>query len=155
VTSGEPTIRLIANLGEAYYEYFRSYRNYFRMYYFFENPQVQSQVSPEMMDTCIQSDRKIWNVVTSVFQRGIDEGLLHKNLDPLEASVILWSNSNGLMRIMDRQDEYWRKRMGLDLENMLRRSNQMLVEAMMTEEAQKQYPGVMLYHEKEQESPRK
>ncbi len=155
VNSSEPTIKLIANLGEAYYEYFKNYRNYFRMYYFFENPQVQSQVSPEMMDTCKRLDRKVWDLVVGVLQKGIDEGLLHKDLDPLEAGVMLWSNSNGLMRIMDRQDGYWREHMGLDLERMLRRSNQMLVEAMMTEEAQKQYPAVMLYHKKEQESVRK
>ncbi len=147
--TGEPTIKLIANLGEAYYEYFRNYRNYFRMYYFFENPQVQSQVSPEMMDICVKCDQKVWNLVVSLFQRGIDEGLLHKDLDPLEASVMLWSNSNGLMRIMDRQQNYWKDKMGLDLERTLRKSNQMLVEAMMTEEAQKQYPSILLFHEQD------
>jgi AcrR family transcriptional regulator len=104
-TSGEPTIRMIANLGEAYFEYFKNYRDYFRMYYFFENPQVQSQVSPEMRDMCQQTDRKIWDIVVGVLQRGIDEGLLRKGLDPLEAGVMLWSNSNGIMRIMDREED--------------------------------------------------
>ena len=138
VESGEPTIRMIVNLGETYYEYFKTCRNYFRMYYFFENPQVQSQVSEEMRGVCEQSDRKIWDIVVSVLQRGIDEGLLRKDLDPLEAGVMLWSNSNGMMRIMDRQEDYWKERMGLNLEKMMRQSNRMLVEGMMTDEAKKQ-----------------
>ena len=75
--------------------------------------------------------------VVGVLQKAIDEGLLRKDIDPLEAGVILWSNSNGMMRLMDRQEEYWKQHMGLDLEKMLRNSNRMLVEGMMTEEAKK------------------
>jgi AcrR family transcriptional regulator len=148
-TSGEPTIRMIANLGEAYFEYFKNYRDYFRMYYFFENPQVQSQVSPEMRDMCQQTDRKIWDIVVGVLQRGIDEGLLRKDLDPLEAGVMLWSNSNGIMRIMDREEEYWKGHMGLNLEKMMRESNRMLVKGMMTDEAKKHNSFSMLEHEGE------
>jgi TetR/AcrR family transcriptional regulator len=135
--SGVPPIQMIADLGETYYEYFKNYRNYFRMYYFFENSQVQSQVSPEMMAVCQQNDRKVWDLVVNIIQRGIDAGLLRKDLDPLEAGVMLWSNSNGMMRIMDRQESYWKERMGLNLEKMMRESSRMLVEGMMTEEAKK------------------
>jgi AcrR family transcriptional regulator len=145
LSSGSPTIKLVADLGEAYFEYFNIYRKYFRMYYFFENPQVQSQVSPEMMDICVRSDKKIWDRVVGLIQRGIDEGLFRGDLDPLEAAVMLWSNSNGMMRIMDRQEKYWREQMGLDLEKMLRKSNQMLVQAMMTEEAKKRNPSIMVF----------
>lgn len=146
--SGEPPLKMIASLGEAYYEYFKTYRNYFRMYYFFENPQVQSQVSPEMRMVCQEGDRKIWDLVVSILQRGIDEGVLRKDLNPLEAGVMLWSNSNGIMRIMDRQEEYWKEHMGLNLEEMLRKSNRMLVEGMMTEEAKKQNLSVDLFEER-------
>lgn len=147
VSSGAPTLKLLEALGEAYYEYFKKYRNYFRMYYFFENPQVQSQVSPEMREVCLQCDRRIWDSVVGVLQKAIDEGLLRKDIDPLEAGVMLWSNSNGMMRLMDRQEEYWKQHMGLDLEKMLRNSNRMLVEGMMTEEAKKRFPPVSLFQE--------
>jgi len=144
VESGEPPLKMIVGLGDSYYEYFKKYRDYFRMYYFFENPQVQSQVSEEMRDVCQESDRKLWDLVVSVLQRGIDEGLLRKDLNPLEAGVMLWSNSNGMMRIMDRQEPYWKEKMGLNLEQMMRESNRMLVEGMMTEKAKKQNPFLSL-----------
>ena len=136
--SGVPPIQMIANLGEAYYEYFKNHRDYFRMFYFFENAQVQSQVSPEMMDLCQQSDKKVWNVVISVLQGGIDAGVLRKEIDPYEAGVMLWSNSNGIMRLIDRRGTTFEEHMKLDLENIMRKSNQMLVEGMMTEEGRKQ-----------------
>jgi TetR/AcrR family transcriptional regulator len=144
VDSNVHPIKMIADLGEAYFGYFKNYRDYFRMFYFFENPQVQSQVSDEMRQVCVQDDQKIWELVVAIIQRGIDQGVLRKDLNPLEAGVMLWSNSNGIMRIMDRQVHYWKEHMGLNLENLMRESNRMLVEGMMTEEAKKQFTFLML-----------
>lgn len=147
LASGEPPIQMIANLGEAYYEYFKNNRNYFRMFYFFENSQVQSQVSPEMMDLCQEGDRRVWDLVISILQRGIDAGVLRKDIDPYEAGVMLWSNSNGIMRLMDRRGTTFEEHMKLNLENIMRKSNRMLVEGMMTEEARKQMKSQVLEHE--------
>ena len=149
VSNGQSTIQQIANLGEAYYEFFKNNREYFRMFIFFENPRLQTQVSEEMKEQCSISERKVWGLVTGLIQRGIDEGMLHQGLDPLEAGVMLWSNSNGLMRLMDRQDDYWVERVGLNLENTLRKSNAFLVESMMTEKAHELHGKMLFYHDDE------
>jgi AcrR family transcriptional regulator len=149
VSTGEPVMKLIANLGEAYYEFFRNHRKYFRMFYFYENPDVHNQVSPEMLETCAALDKKIWEVVVGLIRRGIEEGMLHRNLDPLEAGVMLWSNSNGLMRLIDRADGYWKQTFPMDLEATLRKSNGFLVEAMMTDKAKELFPSALLYHQED------
>ncbi len=146
VSNGQSTVEKIANLGEAYYEFFRNNRNYFRMFIFFENPGLQTQVSDEMKEQCSVAERKVWDLVVKVIQQGIDEGMLHKELDPLEAGVMLWSNSNGLMRLRDRNDTYWVDHMGLNLENTLRKSNAFLVESMMTKKAHKLFGKMLFYH---------
>jgi AcrR family transcriptional regulator len=147
VSTGEPTITRIKNLGDAYYDFFRKHRNHFRTFYFFENPQLQSQVSVEMRDLCAASDKKVWKLVIELIQDGIDEGMLHKGLNPMEAAVMLWSNSNGLMRLIDRTNEYWTSQMGIDLVTVLRRSNAFLVEGMMSEKGKKQFGAMLEYHE--------
>lgn len=151
LSNGQSTIQQIANLGEAYYEFFKSNRNYFRMFIFFENPRLQTQVSDDMKEQCSIAERRVWDLVVRLIQRGIDEGLLHKELDPLEAGVMLWSNSNGLMKLMDRQDNYWGERMGLNLENTLRKSNAFLVESMMTKKAHKLFSKMLFYHGAEED----
>ena len=151
LSNGQTTVQQIANLGEAYYEFFKSNRNYFRMFIFFENPRLQTQVSEEMKEQCSVAERRVWDLVVKLIQRGIDEGMLHKGLDPLEAGVMLWSNSNGLMRLMDREDNYWVEHMGLDLENTLRKSNAFLVESMMTKKAHKLFGKMLFYHGTEDE----
>lgn len=138
--SGGPTVRLIAGLGEAYYDFFKEYRNYFRMFYFFENPQIHKQVSTEMMDLCSISNGRIWDLIIRLIQRGMDEGIIQKSLNPRQIAVMLWSNANGLMRQMDREDSYWSERMGVDLEATLRLTYALLLESIMTDEAKEKYP---------------
>jgi hypothetical protein len=113
-----------------------------------------SAISPEVQQKCIESDRKLWDLVVGVIRDAINEGLLHRGLDPLEVGVMLWSNSNGLMRLMDRATPYWSEILHLDLELMLAKSNSLLVEAMMTDAAKAASPPfTMFYHHTDTEPP--
>lgn len=140
VSSSEPTIKQVAGLGEAYYDFFKQYRNYFRMFYFFENPQMHRQVSEEMMGLCSENNGRIWRLIVDLMRKGMDEGVIQRNLNPTQVAVMLWSNSNSLMRQMDREDGYWSERMGVDLEATLRLTYSLLLEAIMTDEAKEKYP---------------
>ena len=143
VSTEENPIKLILNLEEAYYAFFRDHRHYFRALYFFESPEFETQISEPMREQCLLVDRKIWDVVIRVMRRGIDEGFLHGDLDPFEAGIMLWSNANGLLRLIDRNETYWREVMRVDLEKTLRKSNALLIEAMMTERAQALSPELV------------
>ena len=139
-STNEPTIRRIMNLGETYYEYFKQHRNFFRMYYFFENSQFHKQVSQDMLNQCLITDQKIWGVVIGLLRRAINEGLLKEDLNPTQAAVILWSSANALMRQMDREgSSYWTESMGIDLEATMRKAYQLLLESMMTARGVEQY----------------
>ena len=140
VESGEPTIKQVAGLGEAYYDFFKQYRNYFRMFYFFENPQMHRQVSEEMMGMCSENNGRIWKLIIDLIQKGMNEGVIQRNINPTQIAVMLWSNANSLMRQMDREDGYWSERMGVDLEATLRLTYSLLLEAIMTDEAKEKYP---------------
>jgi AcrR family transcriptional regulator len=146
VSTDEPSLKQIANLGEAYYQFFENNREYFRMFSFFESPLFHTQVSPEMLQLCTDHDRQVWDLVMAPIKKGLAEGMLHKGLDPMEVAVMLWSNSNGLMRLIDRQGEYWKESFGVDISILLRKSNAFLVEAMMTDEAKKLFSSTLLFH---------
>lgn len=128
----KPTLQRIADLGEAYFEFFKRHRDYFRMYQYFENSKFHKQVSPEMMNECATHDEKIWTLAIGLIQQGKDEGVLRDDIDPVESAIILWSSSNALMRQMDRDDAYWKERMKIDLEKTMRKSYELLLEGMMT-----------------------
>lgn len=142
-STGQDPIRLIANLGEAYYQFFHRYRDHFRMFFFFESPAFKDLVSPEMHQRCLEEDKKVWAIVSGLIRGAIDGGFFHAALDPMEVSIMLWSNSHGFLRLLDRNEDYWQSMMGVDLHRTLRRSNALLVEAMMTPKAKQLYPSVL------------
>ncbi|MBI3786960.1 MAG: TetR/AcrR family transcriptional regulator [Ignavibacteriales bacterium] len=129
----------LAMLGEAYFQFFLKYRNYFRMFYFFQNPQFHKQVSPEIMEACTMANQKLWQLVIGLIQKGIEEGSLRPNLQPAEAAVMLWSSSNAIMTRMDTQGEYFKSVMKVDLEQTLQQSNILLLESMLTDKAKPVY----------------
>ena len=139
VAESEPIAKKIAHLLDAYLRFFKEQRNYFRMFFFFDNPQVHKQVSEEMLQACATHNMKVWNIVIGLIREGIEEGVIDHSIDPKQAAVILWASSSGLMRQMDREDHYWSDVMGVNLEEALRRANAMILASMMTEGAKTQF----------------
>lgn len=150
-STNEPSVKHVWNMGEAYLAYFHKFREYFRMYFFLENSQLHSQVSPEMTEHCAMKDQKIWGVVVATIQRAIDEGLFRSDVNPMQASVMFWSNCNGLMRQMDRRDGYWEVNLKINLEETMRKGNMLLMEGMMTEKGRREFKKAMQQQAIEQE----
>lgn len=139
VSVERPIAVRLAMLSEAYFQFFLKYRNYFRMFYFFQNPQFHKQVSPEIMEACTMENQKLWQLVIGLIQQGIEEGSLKPNLQPAEAAVMLWSSSNAIMTRMDMQGEYFKNVMNVDLEQTLQQSNMLLLESLLTDKAKSVY----------------
>jgi AcrR family transcriptional regulator len=150
-STGDDPMQTIWNLSDAYNAFFDQHRDYFRMIAFFENPEMHSMVTEEMLAQCTERDARVWGLVSGVMKNAIDAGLLHAGLNPLEIGMMLWSNSSGLLRQLDRNEQYWHEKMGIDLRKSLRTSNGLLVEAMMTAKAKKLYPGLLQHHRPEDE----
>lgn len=151
VSTNEPSVKQVWDMGEAYLSYFNKYRHYFRMYYFLESSQLHSQVSDEMIEQCAVNDQKIWGVVVGTIQRAIDDGFFKPDVNPVQASVMFWSNCNGLMRQIDRRDDYWKKNLSVNLEETMRKGNMLLMEGMMTEKGREEFAKAMKQHQTSQE----
>lgn len=148
VSTDENPIKRLLNLQEAYFTFFRDFRHYYRMLYFFENPDFHNAISAPMQEQCLLVDQKIWKLVSGVVRDARDAGLLHSEIDPLEAGVMFWSNADGFFRLIDRNQKPWTEAIGVNLEETLRKSNALLLEAMMTEKALQLFPELLLYHGK-------
>jgi TetR/AcrR family transcriptional regulator len=146
VSTGENALKCLLNLEEAYYTFFHDCRKQYQMMYFFENPEFEVQISDTMRTQCLEADRKIWRLVSDTVRKAINEGYLHEQLDPLEVGIMLWSNSNGFFRLIDRDGGHWTSTMGIDLEATLRKSNGLLLEAMLTDRALKLFPELAPHH---------
>lgn len=133
VKKGASVTETIVSLTDAYVEYFNQHRNYFRMLHFLQTPQFHRQISEEMKKTCDALNQRVWDLVDNVLKRGIEEGILRPDLNPKEVSIIFWSSATALMLRSDREYDLWKEKFRLDLGHTARLSNNLFLEAVLTE----------------------
>jgi len=128
-----PAVILIRRLQQAYVEFFRHQRNYFRMLDFFEAPQFHKQVSEEMLGQCSQATMKIWQMATNLIARGIRDGELKPDTNPGQAAVMFWLSINGLLQQMDRDDPYWKENLAINFNDTIDWFSGIYLQALMTD----------------------
>jgi AcrR family transcriptional regulator len=133
VPSDDSTIQKLVKFIDTYKDFFRSHRNFFRMFHFLQAPQFHKQVSEETRQACGVESRKMWDLVIGIFQRAIDEKIVRSGLNPVELTIILWSSSTALMLRADAEREIWKERMQVDLAETLELSNSLFLSAMLTD----------------------
>jgi TetR/AcrR family transcriptional regulator len=129
----ESVPKTMVRLANAYIDYFYKHRDYFRMMHYLQTPQFHKQVSDEMKLSCNALNQRIWDLVNNLLKRGIEEGALRQDLDPVEVSIILWSSATSLMSRIDSQFDLWKERFHIDLTRTVRLSNTLFFEAIFTE----------------------
>lgn len=122
-------------MGKVYFEFFEKHRNYFRMFHFFQYPGLHKQVSPEMMESCNAQTQKTWNLMIDAFRLGIEAGKFRRDINPVEAAVILWSSANSILLRIDNECDRWKQTLNVDLVKVYFRSNALFLQALMTPEA--------------------
>ena len=127
------TVEKLEKLKTSYIDYFYKNRKFFRMTNFLQSPHFHKQVSDEMKQSCDAEGQKVWNIIDSVLQHGVEEGVLRSDFNPVELGVIFWSNMTSLLSRLDNEGESWKKRFNIDLEHTLEISNRLLFEAILTD----------------------
>lgn len=139
VSKTSSTIERLVILSETYKEFFSQHRNYFRMFHFLQNQQLHKQVSPEMREISRLHQQRVWDLAVGILRRGVEEGLLRRDIDPAEMAVVLWSATNSLLMQIDYQHDHWKHSLGIDMERVLRHSTNLLLEAIMTDAGRTEY----------------
>ena len=136
------TVEKMVKLEAAYINYFFKEREFFRMTNFLQSQYFHKQVSDEMRRSCDADAQKVWNAINSILQRGVEEGVLRPNFNPIELGIILWSNTTALLFRIDNEGEMWKKRFNIDLEHTLEISNKLLFESILTDRGRIEYAAL-------------
>jgi AcrR family transcriptional regulator len=134
--------KMLIRLGDAYLSYFNTHRDYFRMMHFMQAPQFHKQVSEDVKHSCSALNQHIWDLVNGILQHCIDEGVFRKNLNPAEVGLILWSNSTALLLRIDSEHAIWRDAFHINLEETLKLSNNLLFDALCTEQGRNELKAI-------------
>lgn len=133
IAASASTVEALQKLTDTYYAFFTEHRDHFRMFQFFQSPVLHKQVSSEMLESCQAHNQRSWNLAVSLIEKGIGEGVLRDDLSSSEIAVILWSSANAIMLQIDHQNDQWKSTLGIDLAALLKKSNMLLLETILTE----------------------
>jgi TetR/AcrR family transcriptional regulator len=128
-----PTLGSLLGLFEVHEEFFRSHREYFRMFTSAHTVRLCRQVSEETLQAHRTATARIREIVIALLGKGKEEGLIRPELDPAQITAILWSSGNALMQFLDIDQTVWKETMEIDLWSTLRLSNRLLLEAILTD----------------------
>jgi len=135
--SGDSAAKKLVALGDAYVSFFTNHKEYFRMIHFLQTPQFHKQVSDEMKKSCGTLNRNVWELVNGILQRCSDEGILRKDLNPVEVGIILWSSATALLLRIDGEYPIWKESFHIDLAKTLKLSNSLLFDSICTADGRK------------------
>ncbi len=113
-----PAARLLEELQKAYYDFYQKDKEYFRILFLSNHPDIQAKVSQELTQTCIEAGTICLEIVAEVIRKGIAAGEFRK-IDPWATAVILWGMVNGMIQVFD-QDPRHPEWIGLPLEDLLK-----------------------------------
>ena len=138
IAKNRPVPQTLADLAQAFFDFFNTHRNYFRMLHFLQTPQLHKQATEEMQTNCRTLNHQTWELVIDLLRRGIRDGSVRPDLNPAEVLVILWSSATALLLRIDSEDDRWHERFHIDLVQTLNLSNALLFGAIFTEQGRRQ-----------------
>ncbi len=133
IRKGRSTVQTIAELMNAYTDFYRQHQKFFRMLHFFNTPLFHRQVSREMMQSCDRFNESLWGIATDIIVRGQKEHKLRNDLDPVEVALILWTTSSSFLMQIDTQQEMFARKLKIDLYHTLNTSTMLLLDSVLTE----------------------
>lgn len=99
-------LQQIKAIGEAYYRYSKEFANYFHMILHYEISRMEKPVSELIMAQCHQVGQKVMQVVASAIQKGVMDGSIRADIDPVKTAYLLQGTSSGIIQLIAREQQH-------------------------------------------------
>ncbi len=127
-----PADEALKQIGLAYYDFFKRHPDYFQILKFTDARSLHSKVSREVLACTEQCSMGCLQVVASVYQRGVTEGIYRSDLAPLEVAIMLWGTSNGMIGLIANQQDDFISDEAIDLEKIMYTSWELMMNSLRT-----------------------
>jgi hypothetical protein len=120
-----PSDTLLRRLGQAYLRFYREYTGYFRMLFlYYSSLAIHEKITSGLCDQCESSAKQSLMLVSSIVQKGIDQGIF-RPCNPWEVAIMLWTCQNGIILLGERGDDQV-----LQLQTSVEKVHDLFVESM-------------------------
>ena len=93
----------LRNIGSAYYDFYREYRNYFQILFLLQHGELASKVSDPLYQRCLEKGLSCLNILSQAIQEGMKEGEI-ASCNPMELAVLLWGSFSGVILLYEEEE---------------------------------------------------
>ncbi len=117
INRGEKGIDKVLEAVKSYNEFARKYPHYFRLKSFSDeiaNRPFREGSDDPQMDLCMESGMACGRALAGAIESGILDGTIRSDIDPMTTTLLIWSQSNGVIKLIESKGMHLKERMGID-----------------------------------------
>lgn len=118
----------IAAIGNAYFQFYKEYRNYFFAMLHQDKHAFDLEDEPEGSSyaCCQEMGKKIFKLMEEFVRLGIEDGTIREDLDPVRIPLILWAHSAGVVQVFSSHRDGLKEKFHVDLEELWKDASQLV-----------------------------
>jgi TetR/AcrR family transcriptional regulator len=115
-TSGLGRVRAI---GEAYHRFSQQYPDHFEAMLRFDAEVLKPADAGPLAMECHGAGMGLLGMVADAIRCGIEDGSIRRDLDPMKTAILLWAQTDGVIRVVARKCEHLKEFENLDLTRLI------------------------------------
>jgi len=92
-------------VGEAYFEYYRKYPDYFNAMLYYESTEIDYTDQDSSAFECSMKGKETLDVLIKAIETGVNDGSIRPEIDPVKTAIILWGQSTGIIQLVSLRGE--------------------------------------------------
>ena len=120
----------VKQIGQAYYKYSFEHNNYFNTILKFDSSGLEIMKSENMLAACHDLGQKVNQLVIKALQKGIEDGSIRKDIDPVKTAFILQGQSSGIFQLIAREKNHLENWNNLSIPDILEEFTKMMVRSL-------------------------
>ena len=90
----------VRSVGEAYFEYYRKYPDYFTAMIYYESRTIEFEDKNSIAVECMVEGKATLDILVNAIYSGINDGSIRSDVNPIKTAISLWGQSTGIIQII-------------------------------------------------------
>lgn len=121
ITEDRTGLEQVRAISEKYYEFAKRYPNYYRIKSLSDDMMeqaFQALKDDPLCQQCQEAAMACADILCGAIERGISDGTIRSDLDSKIATVLIWSQANGVISLIQIKGDQFQKLMGITVEDV-------------------------------------
>jgi len=122
VSKHKTGIEKVKAVGEAYYQFYVDFPNYFNALIYWESHEIDLADAESWATECNKQGHESLDILVRAIQQGIEDNTLREDIDPVKTALFLWGSTSGLIQLMSMKGDHLQEDHGLNREEFFQYS---------------------------------